>query len=146
MSDVGGIYTLGTSTRTAEEFTSLLKLYAIDLIIDVRRFPTSKFEWFKEENLKTLLAEADVQYLYMGKELGGYRSGGYEAYTQTEEFQKALQTLKSILKGRSGAILCAERFPWKCHRRFIARELEKHRLNVIHIIDEKRTWKPKRRW
>lgn len=137
------IHTLGTSTRTAEEFTALVQCYSIDVVIDVRRFPTSKFEWFKKENLETLLGEAGVQYFYMGKELGGYRSGGYQTYTQTEEFQKALETLKTILKGRSGAIICAERFPWKCHRLSIARELQKQGLDVIHIIDEKRTWNPK---
>ena len=106
--------------------------------------PAGRFEWFKKENLQTLLGEAGVQYFYMGKELGGYRSGGYQTYTQTEEFQEALETLKLVLKGRSGAIICAERFPWKCHRLSIARELEKQGLDVIHIIDEKRTWKSER--
>ncbi|KPJ62265.1 MAG: hypothetical protein AMS15_04490 [Planctomycetes bacterium DG_23] len=139
------IYTLGTSTRTFEEFISLLKSFGIDLIIDVRRFPTSRFEWFKKENLETLLSGESIQYLYMGKEFGGYRSGGYEAYTQSEEFQKALAALKEVSTGRNGAIVCAERFPWKCHRLSIARELEKLKFDVIHIIDEKRTWRPKRR-
>jgi hypothetical protein len=115
------IYTLGTSTRTFGEFISLVRSFGIDLIIDVRRFPTSRFEWFKKETLESALKAARIQYLYMGKELGGYRSGGYEAYIQTEEFERALASLKEIVAGRTGAIVCAERLPCPPEPGFTAR-------------------------
>jgi len=43
------IYTLGTSKRTIEEFLEILKSYQIQTVIDVRRWPTSK--WFYESEI-----------------------------------------------------------------------------------------------
>ncbi len=79
------IYSLGTSNRNLEECVKLLKSYAVEMVADVRSFPTSKFQHFKRENLLQSLAEQGFGYYYLGKELGGYRQGGYEAYTQTLE-------------------------------------------------------------
>jgi uncharacterized protein (DUF488 family) len=41
-------------------------------------------------------------------------------------------------------ILCAERFPGRCHRRYIADQLERDGVEVIHILDENRIWQPQR--
>ena len=49
------VYTLGTSNRGIDEFISILKAYGIELVVDVRRFPTSKFEHFKKENIERRL-------------------------------------------------------------------------------------------
>jgi len=43
------IYTLGTSNRSIEEFLAILKNYQIQTVIDVRRWPTSK--WFYESEI-----------------------------------------------------------------------------------------------
>ena len=67
------IYTLGTSTRSPEEFIELLKSHGVKVVVDVRRFPSSRFEHFREAKLARLLAGAGVDYVYMGRELGGYR-------------------------------------------------------------------------
>jgi hypothetical protein len=48
--------------------------------------------------------------------------------------------LERIARERKMAFICAERLPWRCHRRFIARELEKRGWQVIHIIDKGRDW------
>ena len=88
--------------------------------------------------LAGLLGESDIGYLSMGEELGGYRKGGYRAYTGTAEFQAGLDRLEAIAGERTAAILCAERLPWRCHRRFIARELEGRGWQVRHIIEEGR--------
>ena len=75
------IYTLGTSNRSIKEFLEILKSYQIQIVIDVRRWPTSKwFEHFKKENLEKILSENNIEYLHFEK-LGGYRTGGYEAFT-----------------------------------------------------------------
>jgi uncharacterized protein (DUF488 family) len=39
------IYTIGTSNRTADEFMDILGHYQIQILADVRRFPTSKGRW-----------------------------------------------------------------------------------------------------
>jgi len=36
------IFTLGTSTREKEEFLEILRNYQIKIVVDVRRWPTSK--------------------------------------------------------------------------------------------------------
>jgi len=136
------IYTLGTSTRSPEEFLSLLKSYGIEVVADVRSFPTSRFEHFTQRNLAGLVEDAGIRYLYLGRELGGYRRMGYVNYLATADFRAGLRKLERIASTRKTAFVCAERLPWKCHRRFIAGELEKRGWQVVHIIDEKKTWQP----
>jgi len=137
------IFTLGSSNRSAREFLDLLAHYQIEVIVDVRRFPTSRFDHFIKENLALLLEEKGIAYLYLGEELGGYRSGGYEAYMKSEEFEAGLARLQGVAEKKRVAIMCSERLPWRCHRRHIARTLMERGWQVRHIIDEKREWVPK---
>jgi len=137
------VYTLGTSTRTKEEFLELVNYYHIETVVDVRSFPQSRFEHFKRENLAEILKEGGVAYIYLGKELGGFRKGGYLSYTKSTPYQEGISHLERIGKESIAAFICAERFPWKCHRRFIALSLEQRGWQVIHIIDKDRIWRPK---
>jgi len=134
------IFTLGTSNRSWEEFIRLLRAYRIEMVIDVRSFPTSKFVHFKRESMNPSLAEAGYGYYFLGKELGGYRKGGYEAYTQTLPYLAGMELLERMSSRCRSAVLCAERLPWRCHRRFIGRSLQERGWKVTHIIDEERVW------
>ena len=51
--------------------------------------------------------------------------------------------IKDIAEVKTTAFMCAERFPWKCHRRYIARRLHGEGWSVLHILDHK-IWKEKR--
>lgn len=51
------VYTLGTSTRTGEEFIELLSNHQAEVVVDVRRFPSSRFEHFRREKLEGLLLD-----------------------------------------------------------------------------------------
>jgi len=139
------IYTIGTSTRTVEEFISLCRKFKLQTVVDVRRFPVSKFDHFKKDNLASNLRKWGIRYFYLGDVLGGFRKKGYEKYTHTPEFIKGIEKLKKIASEFTTAFLCAERFPWRCHRRFIALRLVQDGWRVIHILDEERTWEPKNR-
>ena len=90
------VYSLGTSTRSNQEFLDLLLNNSIETVVDVRRFPTSKFEHFKKDQLSKLLVEAGIDYSYLGEALGGYRSRGYQSFTITEEFKGGLHQLEKI--------------------------------------------------
>lgn len=138
------IYTLGTSTRTGEEFIELLKSHQVAVVADVRRFPSSRFEYFRGENLARLLTEAGISYIYLGEELGGYRRGGYQNFTGSPQFQAGLERLEELASQGRVAVICAERFPWRCHRRFIALELERRGWQVRHIIDRNKDWVPRK--
>ena len=136
------IHTLGTSTRSPQDFLELLTGNGIELVIDVRRFPTSRYEHFGQEKLKEFLGNKGISYMHMGRELGGYRQGGYQNFIKTIGFQRRLKKLEDVAESQSAAILCAELLPWRCHRRFIAQELEKRGWRINHIIDRNRNRSP----
>ncbi|MCM8792562.1 MAG: DUF488 domain-containing protein [Candidatus Omnitrophica bacterium] len=137
------VYTIGTSNRLPLEFVELLKHYKIQVLVDIRRFPTSKFEHFKKENVSRFLKENGIDYLYLGKELGGYRTEGYENYMKTESFRQGLEKLKDLAKDKTMAIFCSERFAFRCHRRFVGFALMASGYKIIHIIDKDKVWIPK---
>jgi len=137
------IYTLGTDRRTEEDFIEILLSYNIQYLIDVRRFPKSKIPIFRRENLEPLLQHEKLEYHFLGQELGGFRKGGYLAYIRTEDFIRGIDILESIALQKLSVIICAERFPWKCHRKWIARELHRRGWEIEHIIDKGKVWVPR---
>jgi len=138
------IYTVGTANRSKEEFIRLLHSFGIEAVVDVRRFPTSKFAHFRREELEEILREEGIAYFFC-EALGGFREGGYRKHMLSEEFQNALKSLERLAEKRKVAILCAEKLYFRCHRRFIADALVQRGHEVIHIIDERRTQKHKLR-
>jgi len=131
------IFTIGHSTRSFEEFLKVLKHYKINFLVDVRNFPSSKkFPWFNKENLEKELTKNQIEYLHY-PELGGFRKGGYEAFTKTEEFEKSVRNLVEIIDEKNSAIMCAEWNVMKCHRKYISNELHREGYEIIHIINTK---------
>ncbi len=140
------IYTVGHSNRELEEFINLLRKYSIETVIDVRRFPSSrKYPWFNKENLERSLLENGIGYRWLGDLLGGYRSGGYRSYMDTESYKKGIQELISTASGKKVAIMCSEKLWFKCHRRFISDTLVEMGYKVIHIIETDKTYTHKQR-
>ncbi|MCD6228473.1 MAG: DUF488 domain-containing protein [Candidatus Omnitrophica bacterium] len=129
------IYSLGTSNRSQDAFLRIIKKFHIQRVVDVRRFPTSKFLHFKASNLKRILNQENVEYVYMGDILGGYRKEGYRNYLQTQAFSSGLRKLEKLALEKRTCILCCERFYFRCHRRFITEAL-RGIFKVIHIIEE----------
>lgn len=138
------VYSIGTSTRSMDEFMAILRQYGISSVIDVRRFPKSRFEHFSKDNLRAHLERHDVRYIDMGNELGGFRRGGYEKFMKTSAFKEAIELLEKLAAESTCVITCSERFPWKCHRRFVARAFEERGWDVIHVIESDRVWRPRR--
>jgi uncharacterized protein (DUF488 family) len=137
------IYTLGTSTRTSDEFFDLFKEYGIEAGVDIRSFPTSRFPHFIKDALEKAFESQGIHYTYLGKELGGFRKGGYLAYRETESFQRGLERLEEIGRERRAAIFCSEGFPWRCHRRWVAGRLIEKGWSVIHIVEKGKVWVPR---
>lgn len=141
--DSGTIYTLGTGRRSEEDFIEILDGFGIQVVADVRRFPASKLLHFSRASLQPLLEGAEIGYHFLGEELGGFRKGGYEQYTLDEGFMKGIGRLEELARSAVTVIICAEHLPWKCHRRWIARELHRRGWHVVHIIDKGKTWEPR---
>lgn len=142
------VYTIGHSNRSLDKFLELLKKYRIEIVVDVRRFPSSKrYPHFKKEDLERTLKERNLKYIWLGDKLGGFRPGGYESYIKTEDFKEGLSSLLRIIeenKDKKTTIMCRERLWFKCHRRFISDILVWLGYRVVHIIDKDKTYVHKR--
>lgn len=128
------IWTIGHSNRSIEKFVDLLQEHNIEALVDVRRFPTSKIEHFKRERMEQWLPEHRIDYTWLGKELGGYRRGGYKAHMKTKRFKDGIKKLLEIAEQKRTSIMCMEPNPKYCHRRFISAHLERKGIEVIHIL------------
>jgi uncharacterized protein (DUF488 family) len=148
------IYTIGHSTHSAEEFIDLLKTYEIEMVLDVRTIPKSKFNpQYNMESLILILQEASINYMHLPK-LGGLRHTtkdsintgwqnpsfrGFADYMQTPQFQEGLEELEKIARKYNSVIMCAEALPWRCHRTLIADALTLSHWKVLHIMNKKST-------
>ena len=135
-SDKVAVWTIGHSNRSVERFVSLLGEHKIQTLIDIRSFPTSKVEHFRREEMEHWLPEHGIEYVWLGKELGGYRRGGYEAHMKTRLFKSGVKRLLEFAKQRRVCVMCMEKNPKYCHRRFLTAHLEKTGVKVIHILNK----------
>ena len=69
-----GLYSVGHSTHSFEQLVALLQLYRIEVVGDVRTAPFSRFNpQFNRRELEHGLKDNEVQYVFLGRELGGGR-------------------------------------------------------------------------
>lgn len=143
------IYTIGHSTRTLDEFQTLLKHFHIEMLVDVRTVPKSRHvPHFNSDSLPQALERVGVEYRHL-KGLGGLRKPirdsvnlawrnlsfrGFADYMQTEQFQAAVAELMNIAAQKRAALMCAEAVPWRCHRSLIADMLIVRGWDVRHIL------------
>ena len=133
------VWTIGHSNRSQKTFLKMLKEHEIELLADVRRFPTSKIEHFKKEAMERWLPEQGIEYVWLGEELGGYRHGGYKAYVRTKLFEDGIKRLFEIAGQKRTCMMCLEPNPKYCHRRFVSAYLERKGVKVVHIIAKGQT-------
>lgn len=142
------LYTIGHGNRKSSDFISLLKKFDIEYVIDVRSQPYSKFNpQFNQADLKYLLENNSIRYIFMGDTLGGrpqdstcYDGEGkvdYEAVKTKEFFLNGLERLKTAYeKDISVAIMCSESKPCECHRsKLIGRVLSEQNIVLSHITE-----------
>ena len=130
------LWTIGHSNRSIEQIVALLKEHKIEALVDIRSFPTSKIEHFKKEEMERWLPGHGIKYVWLGKELGGYRQGGYEAHMKTELFREGIEKLLEFARQKRVCIMCMEKNPKYCHRRFLTAYLERKSVEVIHILEK----------
>jgi uncharacterized protein (DUF488 family) len=63
---------------------------------------------------------------------------------ETDSFRKGMERLEEIGREKRSPFFCAEKFPWRCHRRWVARKLIERGWKVIHIIEKGRVWVPQK--
>jgi len=131
--------TVGHSNKSLEAFLELLKEHNIEVLVDVRSFPTSKIGYFKREEMERWLPEYGIEYVWLGKELGGYRRGGYRAHVRTKLFKEGIKKLLGIASQKRPCIMCMEPNPKYCHRRYISAHLKQKGIEVQHIVAKGQT-------
>ena len=142
------IFTVGHSTRSAEEFLALLTAHGIQAIADVRLIPKSRrYPHFNDEQMARWLPDADIAYIPF-KQLGGRRRPtkdsinvgwrnesfrGYADFMQQETFARAVDELMALASQRPTATMCAEAVPWRCHRSLISDALLVRGWRVLDV-------------
>jgi Protein of unknown function, DUF488 len=140
------IWTIGHSNHTFERFFELLKRERVEVVVDVRSYPYSRFApQFNREELGAALRRAGTRYLFLGEELGGrpsreehYDEDGHARYDRMAEqpgFRMAVQRLLSGAREHRVALLCSEGQPQDCHRRLlVGKVLTDHGVALRHIL------------
>jgi uncharacterized protein (DUF488 family) len=141
--DMSMVYTIGHSSHAATRFMELLRLHGIEVLVDTRSAPYSRFApQFDREALQELAA--GVRYLYMGDVVGGrprdeacYDAEGHVLYgrvARQDEFQEAIARIERGAAEFRLALLCSEEDPAHCHRRLlISRVLQGDGVEIAHI-------------
>jgi uncharacterized protein (DUF488 family) len=146
------VSTIGHSNRTLDAFLEALRSFAIDTLVDIRRFPRSRANpQFNGEPLVTALAAAGIEYVPL-PELGGRRGGkdaprtrrqggwrvqafrAYAAYATTPAFRTGFDALMARARCSRCAVMCAGAVWWRCHRRIVADYLLTEGVRVRHIL------------
>lgn len=145
-------YTIGHSTRTLQEFTTLLQIAHVEHIVDIRTVPKSRTNpQYNQTTLPDSLAAYKIGYQHLPL-LGGLRGKAktisptlnnfwenqsfhnYADYALSDDFQTGLDQL--ILLGRKYrcAIMCSEAVWWRCHRRIVTDYLLARDEAVFHLM------------
>ena len=149
------VYTIGHSTSKLDQIVRLLQQHSIQLLLDVRSRPRSRWApWFNQQNLATVIPGIGVEYRWAGDRLGGlpddpayYKPNphptkktdpptvaDYDKIARQEWFQKAINELLEIASSKRTAIMCAEEDPGTCHRSLLlGNTLAEKGVKVLHI-------------
>jgi uncharacterized protein (DUF488 family) len=148
------VWTVGHSTRSAEEFGQMLLAHGVQVLVDVRMFPGSRrYPQFNKPALAESLAAIGIEYKHEPR-LGGrrtpradshntaWKNASFRAYAdhmETDEFKRGVEDLLELARDARVAVMCAEALWWRCHRGLISDYLKAAGHTVIHILNETKT-------
>ncbi len=139
------IYTIGHSNHAMETFLDLLRGQHIQVLIDTRSSPFSRYApQFNKDSLKQAVEEAGIKYGFFGRHLGGrpddeslYDEDGRVVYSEVAKTFLFNDGLDRLIQGMAKfrvALLCSEENPSICHRRLlVSRVLYEQGFAVYHI-------------
>ena len=146
------IYTIGYEGTTVQELVNELNRLCVQTLIDVRLVPLSRKPGFSKHVLAYRLQSEGIDYLHE-KRLGcpsmirdQYKNDGdWGAYTK--QFKRYLASQDAALEGLLPVaetsvccLLCFERDPDFCHRKYVAErlaELSDGQLTVTHLYPQR---------
>lgn len=124
------LLTIGHSNHSAEHFQQLLVQHGVEVLVDVRSWPHSRYvEWADRSRTAEVARMAGARYLFLGSELGGrpdgdefYDAEGHVLYgrvARSARFRAGLARLRQGAERYRVAIMCSEEDPAACHRRLL---------------------------
>jgi uncharacterized protein (DUF488 family) len=119
---------IGHSNRAYSEFLKILQDSKIEVLVDIRSFPRSRFcPWFNEKRLSNALKDENITYLFKGKNLGGLK--------ENIDYEETIDELVEMVKaGKQVCVMCSEKDYLKCHRyTMLQPSFEQRGLEVKHI-------------
>jgi uncharacterized protein (DUF488 family) len=145
MSQKRELFTIGHSNLSEENFIHHLKRHNITALGDVRSHPYSRYlPHFCRDYLKYLLKKNNIQYVFLGEQLGArpsdedcYVEGKavYEKIANTVAFKQGLERIKIGSEKHKIALMCAEKDPITCHRAIlVCQYLRDFDLDIHHIL------------
>ncbi|SCG85438.1 DUF488 domain-containing protein [Methanobacterium congolense] len=144
MEDENYLFTVGHSNVDMETFLELIRSHGVELIVDVRSSPYSKYvPHFNREKLKANLEDEGVGYEFLGDKIGGkprdekYYEDGKVVYSLIEgelSYREGISQLMELLKTRKTSLMCSEENPFNCHRHnLISQTLLRRGVKILHI-------------
>jgi uncharacterized protein (DUF488 family) len=142
------LFTIGHSNITLDLFLERLRRHGVEVLVDVRTAPYSRYcPQFNGPELRRALEAAGLCYRFAGKALGGKpteeelrgENGApdYDKIARTVSYQDGLQQLEALARDGCVAIMCSEADPACCHReKLIARSLRARGVEVTHIMPD----------
>lgn len=123
--------------------------HQVSAIADVRSSPYSKYSpQFNKDALESALRNANIDYEFLGTELGAHRSevgcyidgrANYDQIAQLPVFRRGLEQVLQRIEQYRIALMCSESDPITCHRTIlVCRELKRIRpdLQITHILGD----------
>ncbi len=143
------LYTIGHSNHTINNFIGLLERHKINMVVDVRSAPYSRYcSQFNKNDISSSLEAVNIQYMFLGRKLGArpdvpecYEGGcvNFKRIAERKEFKDGLGLLLEGIEKHHIALMCAEKEPLECHRTvLICRKLKEHNLSIKHILEDGR--------
>jgi uncharacterized protein (DUF488 family) len=115
-------------------------------VVDVRSVPASSHNpQFNQEPLGWFLREKNIDYQFLGRELGARRMDcinqdgqvDFERAIYTTLFQDGVDKLMRLLDTKTVTLMCSEAEPLECHRfALVARYFHEHGVEVFHILKD----------
>jgi uncharacterized protein (DUF488 family) len=147
-------FTVGHSTRTIEQFVTLLRAGEVQTVVDIRTVPRSRTNpHYNEDALPEALASWQIGHGRIAA-LGGLRKRvrevppevngwwsnrsfhNYADHALSDEFADGLAALVALGRERPVAMMCSEAVWWRCHRRIVADWLIGGGEAVVHLMGE----------
>lgn len=151
----GEVFTIGHSNVVSNRIIELLMARKIDVVIDIRSVPYSRFSpQFNKNAFAEQLKSNKIAYIFEGERLGGrisdplcYKNNclptrkrniaelvNYEKLVVCSWYQEGVGVILENLREKNVAIMCSEENPLRCHRNLlVARTLTDMGIKVWHI-------------